>query len=238
MSRQAPMKLQKLQQALDATAKGAPEFRFYTLYDKIYRDDILAHTDGLARSNGGKPGVDGADCSDIEAYGLQRWLGELAQALKEKRYRASPVRRVYSPQPNGQPRPLGIPTIRERVVQTAAILVRAPMFEADRQPEQSAYREGRNAHAAVRHVHKRLNTGYTDIVDADRSGYFDSIPHAELMQSVARGISDRHVLGLLKQWRVAPLEEDAGGGRRMRTTPAKDTQRGIPQGGADLTVAQ
>jgi group II intron reverse transcriptase/maturase len=116
------------------------------------------------------------------------------------------------------------------VVETAAVLVLAPIFEADLQPEQYAYREGRNAHHAVRHVHKLLNTGYTDVVDADLSGYFDSIPHAELMQSVARRISDRHVLALIKQWLVAPVEEDDGRGRRKRTTPAKDTKRGIPQG--------
>jgi group II intron reverse transcriptase/maturase len=184
----------------------------------------------LARRNGGKPGVDGEDFPDIEAYGDERWLGELAQALKEKRYRASPVRRVYIPKPNGKQRPLGIPTIRDRVVQTAAVLVLAPIFEADLQAEQYAYREGRNAHEAVRHVHKLLNTGYTDVIDADLSGYFDTIPHAELMQSVARRISDRHVLSLIKQWLVVPVEEDDGRGGWRRTTRAKDKKRGIPQG--------
>jgi len=230
VSLQAPIRLQKLQQALHAKAKETPEFRFYALYDKIHREDILAHAYRLARANGGKPGVDGEAFSDIEMYGVEGWLGELAQALKEKRYRPSPVRRVYIPKPDGKQRPLGIPTIRDRVVQTAAVLVLAPIFEADLQPEQYAYREGRNAHDAVRHVHKLLNTGYTDVVDADLSGYFDSIPHAELLQSVARRISDRHVLALIKQWLVAPVEEDDGRGRRIRTTLAKDTKRGIPQG--------
>ena len=230
MSLQAPTKLQKLQQTLHAKAKESPEFRFYALYDKIYREDILAHAYRLARHNGGKPGVDGEDFSDIEAYGVERWLGERAQALKEKRYRASPVRRVFIPKPNGKQRPLGIPTIRDRVVQTAAVLVLAPIFEADLQPEQYAYREGRNAHHAVRHVHKLLNTGYTDVIDADLSGYFDAIPHAELMQSVARRVSDRHVLALIKQWLVVAVEEDDGHGRRKRTTRAKDSKRGIPQG--------
>jgi group II intron reverse transcriptase/maturase len=230
VSLQAPFEVQKLQQALHAKAKETPDFRFYVLYDKIYRQDILTHAYRLARSNGGKPGMDGEDFPDIEAFGIERWLGELAQALKEKRYRASPVRRVYIPKPNGKQRPLGIPTIRDRVVQTAAVLVLAPIFEADLQPEQYAYREGRNAHDAVRHVHKLLNTGYTDVVDADLSGYFDSIPHAELLQSLARRISDRHVLALIKQWLVAPVEEDDGRGRRKRTTRAKDTKRGIPQG--------
>ena len=230
MSLQAPTKLQKLQQTLHAKAKESPDFRFYALYDKIYREDILAHAYRLARHNGGKPGVDGEDFPAIEAYGVERWLGELAQALKEKRYRSSPVRRVYIPKPNGKQRPLGIPTIRDRVVQTAAVLVLAPIFEADLQPEQYAYRAGRNAHDAVRHVHKLLNTGYTDVIDADLSGYFDSIPHAQLMQSVARRISDRHVLALIKQWLVAAVEEDDGRGRRKRTTRAKDSKRGIPQG--------
>ena len=230
MSLQAPEKLQKLQQTLHAKAKGSPEFRFYALYDKLYRADVLAHAYRLARSNGGKPGVDDEDFSTIEAYGAERWLGELAQALREKRYRASSVRRVYIPKPNGKQRPLGIPTIRDRVVQTAAVLVLAPIFEADLQPEQYAYREGRNAQDAVRHVHKLLNTGYTDVIDADLSDYFGSIPHAELMQAVARRISDRHVLGLIKQWLVVPVEEDDGRGGWRRTTQAKDTRRGIPQG--------
>jgi group II intron reverse transcriptase/maturase len=230
VSLQAPIKVQKLQQALHAKAKEAPDFRFYALYDKIYREDILAHAYRLVRRNGGKPGVDGEDFSDLEAYGVERWLGELAQALKEKGYRASPVRRVYIPKPNGKQRPLGIPTIRDRVVQTAAVLILSPIFEADLQPEQYAYREGRNALEAVRHVHQLLNTGYTEVIDADLSGYFDSIPQAELIQSVARRISDRHVLALIKQWLVAPVEEDDGRGRRRRTTRAKDTKRGIPQG--------
>jgi len=230
VSLQAPMKVQKLQQALHAKAKGSPARRFHALYDKLYREDILAHAYRLARANRGKPGVDGEDFRNIEAYGVERWLGELAQALKEKRYRASPVRRVYIPKPNGKQRPLGIPTIRDRVVQTAAVLVLAPIFEADLQPEQYAYREGRNAHDAVRHVHRLLNTGYTEVIDADLSGCFDTIPHAELMQSLARRISDRHILALLKQWLVAAVEEDDGRGRWKRTTVAKDTKRGIPQG--------
>jgi group II intron reverse transcriptase/maturase len=226
----APEKLQKLRQTLHAKAKESPDFRFYALYDKIYRGDILAHAYWLARSNGGKPGVDGEDFAQIEAYGVERWLGERAQALKEKRYRASPVRRVTIPKPNGKQRPLGIPTIRDRVVQTAAVLVLTPIFEADLQAEQYAYREGRNAHDAVRHVHKLLNTGYTDVIDADLSGYFDAIPHAELMQSVARRISDRQVLALIKQWLVVAVEEDDGHGRRKRPTRAKDSKRGIAQG--------
>lgn len=230
MSLRVPEKLQKLQQTLHAKAKGTPDYRFYALYDKLYREDILSYAYRLARSHGGQAGVDGEEFADIETYGMARWLGELAQTLREKHYRASPVRRVYIPKPNGKQRPLGIPTIRDRVVQTAAVLVLAPIFEADLQPEQYAYREGRNALEAVRHVHKLLNTGYTDVVDADLSSYFDSIPHAELLRSVARRISDRQVLALLKQWLVAPVEEDDGRGGWRRTTQAKDSKRGIPQG--------
>ncbi|MDJ0864435.1 MAG: group II intron reverse transcriptase/maturase [Gammaproteobacteria bacterium] len=230
MSLRAPRKLQKLQQALHAKAKESPEFRFYALYDKLYREDVLGHAYRLARRNGGEPGVDGEAFTDIEAYGVERWLGERAQELKEKRYRASPVRRVYIPKANGKRRALGIPTIRDRVVQTAMVLVLRPIFEADLQPEQYAYREGRSAQDAVRHVHRLLNTGYTEVIDADLSDYFDSIPHAELMQSVARRVSDRHVLALMKQWLVVPVEEDDGRGGRRRTTRAKDSKRGIPQG--------
>ncbi len=230
MSRQVPPKIQKLQRALHANAKEAPNDRFYALYDKIYREDILAHAYRLARSNGGQAGVDGERFAQIEEYGVERWLGELAQDRKEKSYRASPVRRVIIPKANGKQRALGIPTIRDRVVQTAAVLVLTPIYEADLQPEQYAYREGRNAQEAVRHVHRLLNTGYTEVVEADLSGYFDTIPHAELMRSVARRISDRHVLALIKQWLVVPVEEETDGGRRKRTTQAKDSKRGIPQG--------
>ena len=230
MSLQAPEKVQKLQAALHAKAKGSPEFRFYALYDKIYREDILAHAYRLARHNGGKPGVDAEDFRDIEAYGVERWLGELAQALKEKRYRAQPVRRVYILKPNGKRRPLSVPVIRDRVVQTAAVLVLSPIFEADLPAEQYAYRPGRSAHEAVRQVHGLLNTGYTDVIDADLSDYFGSIPHAELFKSLARRISDRHVLALIKQWLVVAVEEDDGRGGRKRTTEAKDRKRGLPQG--------
>ncbi len=230
MSLKTPEKVQKLQKALYAKAKGSPDYRFYLLYDKIYREDILAHAWCMARSNGGKAGVDGEDFPDIEAYGIERWLSELAQELKEKRYRAGPVRRVYIPKANGKQRPLGIPTIRDRVVQTAAVLILTPIFEPDLQTEQYAYRAGRSAQDAVRHVHKLLNTGHTEVIDADLSGYFDSIPHAELMMSVARRISDRNLLSLIKQWLVMPVEEDDGRGGRKRTTQAKDKKIGIPQG--------
>jgi group II intron reverse transcriptase/maturase len=227
---QAPESVQKLQSALHAKAKAEPGYRFYALYDKVYRDDILHFAYRLARSNGGAPGVDGQDFADIEAYGVERWLGELAQALREKTYRAQAVRRVWIPKANGTRRPLGIPTVRDRVAQTAAVIVLTPIMEADLDPSQYAYRPGRNAHDAVRHVHRLLNTGYTEAVDADLTDYFGSVPHAELMRCLARRIVDRHLLALIKQWLVMVVEEDDGRGGSTRTTTAKDAKRGTPQG--------
>lgn len=230
MSLRPPEKVQKLQTALHAKAKESPECRFYALYDKVYREDVLSHAWQLAKSKGGSPGVDGQRFSDIENDGVERWLGELAEDLRKKAYRPEPVLRVWLAKPDGGKRPLGIPTIRDRVAQTAAVIVLAPIFEADLQPEQYAYRPGRSAHDAVRQVHHLLNTGHRDVVDADLSGYFDSIPHAELMQSVARRVSDRHMLRLMKQWLVMAVEEDDGHGGRRRTARAKRSKRGIPQG--------
>jgi len=174
--------------------------------------------------------VDGVDFETIEKYGVERWLGELAERLRKKDYQPEAVRRVMIPKPNGKLRPLGIPTITDRVVQTAAMLVLEPIFEADLQPEQYAYRAERGAQDAVKAVHRLLITGHTHVVDADLSGYFDSIPHAELMKSVARRIVDGNVLHLIKQWLDAPVEEDDGHGHRKRTTTSKNTGRGTPQG--------
>ena len=230
MSLTAPEKVQKLREALHAKAKGSPEFRFYALYDKLYRADVLAVAYQRCKVNGGAPGVDGETFEDIEEYGVERWLGELAQELKEKRYRPQAVRRVYLPKPGGGKRPLGIPTIKDRVCQTAAVLVLEPIFEADMPPEQYGYRPRRGAHDAIRHVHKLVNTGYTEVVDADLSGYFDSIPHAELMKSVARRVSDGAMLHLIKMWLVMPVEEEDDHGNIQRTTRSKDTGRGTPQG--------
>ena len=227
---QTPENVQKLQNALHAKAKGAPDYRFYALYDKVYRSDVLDFAYRLARSNGGAAGVDGQGLADIEWHGVERWLGEVAQALKEKTYRAQAVRRVYIPKADGKQRPLGIPTVRDRVVQTAAVMVLTPIFEAEFDPHQYAYRPGRSALDAVRHVHRLLNTGHTEVVDADLSDYFGSVPHAELMRCVARRIVDRHMLALIKQWLVMPVDEDEGRGGSTRTTTAKDTKRGTPQG--------
>ncbi len=230
MSLGTPKTVRKLQEALRAKAKGSPNFRFYSLYDKVHRADVLAFAYRRCRHAGGAPGVDGERFDAIEAYGVERWLGELTEALKEKTYRPQAVRRVWIPKPNGGKRPLGIPTIRDRVVQTAVVLVLEPIFEADLQPEQHAYRPGRSALGAVRAVHGLLNTGHTEVVDADLKGYFDEIPHAELMKSVARRVSDGALLQLIKWWLQAPVEEIDDRGRPYRTTPAKDRGRGCPQG--------
>ena len=227
---QTPISVQKLRTALHAKAKEEPGYRFYLLYDKVYRRDVLDHAYRSCKANQGAAGVDGVRFTDIEAYGEERWLGELAERLKKKDYRPEAVKRVWIPKPNGKLRPLGIPTITDRVVQTAAMIVLEPVFEADLQPEQYAYRAERSAQDAVQAVHRLLNSGHQQVIDADLSGYFDQIPHAELMKSVARRIVDRHVLHLIKQWLEAPVEENDGHGHRKRTTSNRDTGRGTPQG--------
>jgi RNA-directed DNA polymerase len=195
-----PKCVQRLQTALHAKAKAEPGFRFYALYDKIYREDILAHAYAQCRSNKGAAGVDRQDFTDVEAYGVERWLGELALALREEAYRPDPIRRVFIPKANGKLRPLGISTLRDRVCMTAAMLVLEPIFEADLPAEQYAYRPGRSAQQAVGEVGEVLFRGHPDVVDADLSDYFGSIPHADLLKSVARRVVDRRVLHLIKQW--------------------------------------
>ena len=225
-----PKSVQKLQSALHAKAKTEPGYRFYALYDKIFREDILVHAYHQCRSNKGAPGVDGQDFADVEAYGVQRWLGELALALREETYRPDPIRRVYIPKANGNLRPLGISTLRDRVCMTAAMLVLDPIFEADLPSEQYAYRPGRNAQQAVIDVEKTLFYDHPDVVDADLADYFGSIPHSELMRSLARRIVDGRVLHLIKMWLECAVEETDDKGRKRRTTEAKDSGRGIPQG--------
>lgn len=222
--------VRKLQAALQSKAKRAPTYRFYALYDKLYRGDVLEHALGRCRENDGAPGVDGQTFADIEKYGEEKWRGELAEELRTETYRPQPVRRVWIPKPDGKQRPLGIPTIRDRMVQMAAVLILEPIFEVDLQPEQHAYRPDRSALDAVRAVHSLVSTGHTEVVDADLSGYFDSIPHSELMKSLARRIGDRHVLHLLKQWLEMPVEECDERGRKRRTTRNKDEAVGSPQG--------
>src|SRR5271165_6416721 len=211
--------------ALHAKAKAEAGYRFYALYDKISREDILAR-----RSNKGAPGIDGQDFAEVEAYGVERWLGELALALRQGSYRPDPIRRVYIPKANGKLRPLGISTLRDRVCMTAAMLVLEPIFEADLPSEQYAYRPGRRAQQAVVEVEELLFRGHPDVVDADLADYFGSIPHTELIMSVARRIVDRRVLHLIKMWLDCPVEETDRRGRKTRTTEARDNRRGIPQG--------
>ncbi len=219
-----------LQETLHAKAKRAPDYRFYALHDKVYRRDVLGFAYACCLANEGAAGVDGQTFDDIEAYGTERWLDELAEELRKQAYRPQAVRRVYIPKPDGKQRPLGIPTIKDRVVQMAVLVVLEPIFEADLQPEQHAYRPGQNALDAVEKVRALLRAGHTEVVDADLSGYFDSIPHAELMKSVARRVSDGRVLGLIKSWLEAPVEECDERGRKQRTTRNKDEGRGTPQG--------
>ena len=230
MSLTTPSSVQKLQTALHDKAKGSSKFRFYALYDKVYREDVLVFAYECCQANGGAAGVDGQTFEDIEEYGVRKWLDELAQELKSRTYRPQPVRRVWIPKPDGKQRPLGVPAIKDRVVQTAAVLVLEPIFEADLQPEQYAYRPDRSALDAVRQVHKLLNTGHEQIVDADLSGYFDSIPHADLMKSVARRVVDGAMLHLIKMWLEAPVEETDEKGNTHRSTRNRDEGRGTPQG--------
>src|ERR1700681_2957224 len=231
MSLATPTTIRTLQRKLYRKAKAEPAFRFYLLYDKIHREDILRHAYALARANAGAPGRDGMTFARIEASGLERWLAGLREELVSKTYRPDPVRRVSIPKPDGGERPLGIPTIRDRVVQTAAKLVLEPIFEADFEDNAYGYRPVRGAVDAVKEVHRLICRGHTDVVDADLSRYFDSIPHAELLKSVARRIVDRHVLRLIKLWLKAPIEErdDDNGTRRM--SGGKSNTRGTPQGG-------
>jgi RNA-directed DNA polymerase len=230
MSLTTPPKIRKLQRKLYELAKQRPEQRFHQLYDKVYREDILAHAYALCRSNGGAPGVDGVDFGQVESAGLSEWLQRLAEELRAKQYTPDPVRRVLIPKPGGGERPLGIPTIRDRVVQTAAKLLLEPIFEADFEDCAFGYRPKRSAAQAVEAVHKALCRGQTDVVDADLSKYFDTIPHTELIKSVARRVVDRQMLKLIKAWLKVPVEERDGRGRK-RMTGGKKSRQGTPQGG-------
>jgi RNA-directed DNA polymerase len=230
MSLETPDKIRTLHRKLYRKAKDEPDYRFYLLYDKIYREDILYYAYALVKFNRGAGGVDGQTFAGIESQGPGKWLAEIREELRTKRYKPQPVRRKMISKPGGGERPLGIPTIRDRVVQTAAKLVLEPIFEADLEPCAYGYRPKRSAQDAIRKVHELLCAGYTEVVDADLSKYFDTIPHRQLMQSVARRIVDREVLRLLKAWLQAPVEErDEKGNRRM--TGGKGSRCGTPQGG-------
>src|ERR1700681_879054 len=231
MSLQTPEKIRTLQRKLYRKAKAEPAFRFYVLYDKICREDILQHAYGLARANAGAPGVDGVSFAQIEEKGLGAWLAGLREELVSKTYRPDPVRRVRIPKPDGGERPLGIPTIRDRVVQTAAKLVLEPIFEADFEDNAYGYRPARGAVDAVKEVTRLIRRGYTDVVDADLSKYFDTIPHDDLLKSVARRVADGSVLRLIKLWLKSPIEERDGDDGKRRMLGGKSNTRGTPQGG-------
>jgi RNA-directed DNA polymerase len=225
-----PERVERLREKLYEKAKREPDFRFYTLYDKVCWPETLVRAYRQAKANAGAAGVDGVRFEDIESYGVDRWLGELRQELMEETYRPQPVRRVVIPKPGGGERPLGIPTIRDRVAQTAVVLILEPIFEADFEDNVYAYRPERSAQEALAEVLKRLYEGQHHVVDADVEQYFDTIPHADLLQSVARRVADGKILRLLKLWLKSPVEERDGDGNR-RMTGGKKSKRGTPQGG-------
>ncbi len=225
-----PEKIRTLQNKLYAKAKQDKACRFHQLYDKIYREDILRFAWRLARANNGAPGVDEQTFARIEEQGLDEWLEKLRNELHQKTYRPEPVRRVLIPKAGGGERPLGIPTIRDRVVQTAAKLILEPIFEADFEDCAYGYRPGRSAQQAVEQVRRAMDEGYTEVVDADLSKYFDTIPHDALMKSLARRISDGLVLHLIKMWLKAPVEETDEQGRKCMSG-GKGSSQGTPQGG-------
>ena len=223
--------VQGLQTALHAKAKGDPASRFCTLSDKVWREGVLRGAWRAVRRNGGACGVDGETFEHIREQGVDGWLGRLAEELRGNTCRPRAVRPVLIPKKQpGKFRPLGIPCLRDRVAQTAAMLVLTPIFEADLQAEQYACREGRSAQDAVRHVQRLVNSGRQEIVDADLSHYFGEIPHAELMRSIARRVSDGRMLGWIKRWLEMAVEEDDGEGGRRRTNRARRERKGTPQG--------
>lgn len=230
-----PPKVRKLQRALYRKAKGEPKYRFWSLYGELTRMDILQTALGMVASNGGCAGVDGVEVEDVvreqpgEEGKTEAWLKALAEEMKTQRYRPSAVLRVYIPKPDGNRRPLGIPTVKDRVVQAAAVLVLMPIFEADMHEHSYAYRPGRNAHQAMEAIRQGIEAGQFEIIDADLSGYFDTIPHRPLMKLAARRISDGSLLKLIRSWLRAPIEERTAGpgGKRRR----KANRQGTPQGG-------
>ena len=228
-------RVRKLQTVLHVRAKEEPGRRFHALIDKVWREDFLSEAWRQVCRNGGAAGVDAESFASIELSGVERWLGELARDLRDGTYVPQAVRQVLIPKKqSGKFRPLGIPCIRDRVAQTSAMLVLAPIFEADLQPEQYAYRPGRSANDAVKRVHGLLNRGHEEVVDGDLSNYFGEIPHAELMKSIARRVSDGRMLGLIKAWLEMPVEEDDGEGGKRRTNRSRRGAQGDPSGVSDL----
>lgn len=231
MSLGTPTSVRKLQRALYTKAKTEPAFRFYSLWDKVWREDVLHEAWRRCRANGGAAGVDGVGFADIESRGVEPWLGNLREELKSKQYRPQPLLRVWIPKASGGKRPLGIPTIRDRVVQTAMVLVLGPVFEADLLPQQYGFRPKLDAKLAVRRVFFHVTEcGRRDVVDADLSDYFNTIPHGPLLKCVARRVVDRQILSIIKAWLCSPVTEGRGPGAPTRAE-ARRTKRGTPQGG-------
>ena len=231
--------VRKLQTVLHTKAKEEPDRRFHALVDKVWRQDFLLEAWGMVRRNGGAAGVDGVTVADVEVYGVERWVGELSRDLRDGTYEPNPVRQVLIPKKRpGKFRPLGIPCLRDRVAQTSAMLVLVPIFEADLQPEQYAYRPGRSAKDAVQRIHRLLYRGHREVVDADLSNYFGEIPHAEPMKSIARRVSDGRMLGLIKAWLEMPVMEEDGKWRHSPHEPGARGQEGDSARGSDLTVAE
>jgi len=224
--------VEKLQSSLQAKAKSEPGYRFYSLWDKVCREDVLREALRRSRRNAGAPGVDGVDFAAIEAGGMDLWLGTLQEELRSKRYAPQPLLRVWIPKRNGGQRPLSIPTVKDRVVQTAVVLVLGPIFEADLAPQQYGFRPGMDAKMAVRRAYFHITQhDRREVVDADLSDYFTTIPHGPLMRCVSRRIADGEILSVLKRWLTVPVWERTARGAVLRTTQARDQKRGTPQGG-------
>lgn len=227
-----PENIRTLQRKLYHKAKQEKAYRFYALYDKIYRADILSHAYNLVRANKGSAGIDGVTFEAIETEeGITAFLAELEEALKSKTYRPDPVKRVMIPKSNGNKRPLGIPTIRDRVVQMAVKLVIEPIFEADFCNNSYGFRPRKSAHDAVDDVAYAMNRGYTEVIDADLSKYFDTIPHSNLLAVVAERISDGEILRIIKMWLRAPVIEEDKDGKKRNIGGGKGNRKGTPQGG-------
>lgn len=226
---ETPEKIRELQRKLYRKAKQEKAFRFYLLYDKVCRLDILSHALRLVKANKGAPGVDGVTFEVIEKEegGSERYLKSISEELKGKTYKPMPVRRVYIPKSDGGRRPLGIPTIKDRVVQMSTKLVIEPIFVADFQENSYGFRPGRKAHQAIEDITLHLRKGYIQVIDADISKYFDTIPHDKLLSLVAKRIADKNILRLIKRWLKAPLVEEREDGKKEY----RGNDKGTPQGG-------